>query len=55
VKSYHIEPSRANYKVEVALSTMFASLQWVYIVKNLAAAEQNELLSKFEEIEQNQQ
>ena len=55
VKSYHIEPSKANYKVEVALSTMFSSLQWVYIVKNLASVEQNELLSKFEEIEQNQQ
>ena len=55
VQSYKIESDKANYKVTIALSTSFASLQWVYIVKNLASVEQKELLSRFEEMEQNRQ
>jgi rod shape-determining protein MreC len=53
VQNYEIEPSKANYKVEIELSTMFASLQWVYIIKNLADDEQNELLGRFEEMKHN--
>jgi hypothetical protein len=34
---------------------MFASLQWVYIIKNLTSNEQNELLSRFEEMERNRE
>jgi rod shape-determining protein MreC len=55
VKKYGIEKDKANYKVEVALSTMFSSLQWAYIVKNLASAEQKEILRKFDEIEKTEQ
>ena len=55
VQKYEVERDKANYKVTVALSTSFASLQWAYIVKNLASEEQKELLSRFEEMEQNRQ
>lgn len=55
VQKYEIEREKANYKVTVELSTMFASLQWVYIVKNLASKEQEELLSRFNEIEETKQ
>ena len=55
VYDYEILPGKVNYKVTVELSTMFASLQWVYVVKNLADNEQNELLRRFEEMEQNNQ
>jgi rod shape-determining protein MreC len=52
VQKYEIEREKANYKVYITLSTMFASLQWVYIIKNLASLEQKELLRKFDELEQ---
>jgi len=55
VRNYGIDRNKTNYKVEVELSTLFASLQWVYIVKNLAKEEQNELLNRFEEIEKNRE
>ena len=53
VQKYGMSQNKANYNVEVKLSTTFASLQWVYIIKNLADDEQKELLRRFEEIERN--
>jgi len=53
VKEYEIMPEKVNYRVNVELSTIFSSLQWVYIVRNLADNEQNELMRRFEEMEHN--
>ena len=53
VQKYGIAEDKINYKVEINLSTMFSSLQWVYIIKNLADEEQHELLQRFEEMERN--
>ena len=53
VQKYEIAHDKANYKVDVQLSTMFASLQWVYIVKNLADDEQRELMNRFDDMQNN--
>jgi len=53
VQEYGMAQNKIHYRVNVKLSTMFASLQWVYIVKNLADDEQHELLRRFEEMERN--
>ena len=53
VQKYGMSLNKVNYNVEVKLSTAFASLQWVYIIKNLADDEQKELLERYQKIEQN--
>lgn len=44
ITDYGLDHDKIYYKADVALSTDFSSLQWVYVIDNLKAEEQKELL-----------
>lgn len=51
VKEYGLDHDKSYYKADLNLSTDFASLQWVYIIHNIYADEQNELLRQAQSID----
>jgi rod shape-determining protein MreC len=44
IQDYGLDHDKSYYKADILLSTDFMSLQWVYIIDNLKAKEQRELL-----------